>query len=125
TINNCLNASTNLAFESSTCGGIIGEADDCLVTNCFSYADRPLIGNVTWLGGMRQGTGNNYRYKKRINANSNTFKKLYCFFPKIFKTFHKFFEIFDNTIPNVIVIKNVVIPEILTDKYCKLTNNTL
>lgn len=73
TINNCLNASTNLAFESSTCGGIIGEADDCLVTNCFSYADRPLIGNVTWLGGMRQGTGNNYRYQVS-NSTTNVYE---------------------------------------------------
>ena len=58
TISNCLNTSQELVFSQPTCGGIIGYAENSMVTSSVSNADYPLIGSEK---SMNPASGNNYR----------------------------------------------------------------
>lgn len=68
TLNNCLSASRDLDFpNTSTCGSIIGVAEESTMTNCFANVDRAMIGKTI---NMKLRTGNNYRLHDKNASNS-------------------------------------------------------
>ncbi len=68
TLINCLNTSHDLNFNHSSCGGIIGRAENSRVSSCLSLADYPLIGTEK---NMRAASGNNYRLEVNNHKTSD------------------------------------------------------